>query len=267
MLRAPTSIALGAAILAALSAPALGATPEPGSAAVPQASVKLVTCSVATHEAAFKARMIRIEGTQRMGMRFTLLERTSATGFAPVQAPGLGRWRRSRPGVGTFGYRQAVKGLPQNAVHRMRVDFRWYGADGEVLSRTRRTSRACRQFDALPNLGVAIVGSAPTRVRGVRRYRVRVCQRRARRGQRCDVALLGGRRRARHRGRKPAGGRPAARDRVPRAGVLGLCQGRGRPRRRDRRELRARQRPGARVRRNSRTLNPDGPLGTKPPLR
>jgi hypothetical protein len=118
--------------------------------------------------------MLTVAGTQRMAMRFTLLERTSATGFEPVKAPGLGRWRRSRPGVGTFGYRQLVKGLPQNAIHKMRVDFRWYGTDGEVLSRARRKSRACRQFVALPNLGVAIVGSAPTRVRGVRRYRVRV---------------------------------------------------------------------------------------------
>ena len=174
MLRAPTSIALGAAILAASSATALGAPEKPGPAAAPQASVKLVACSVAAHEAAFKARMLRVAGTERMGMRFTLLERTSAAGFVPVKAPGLGRWRRSRPGVGTFGYRQAVKGLPQNAIHKMRVDFRWYGADGDVLSRARRTSRACRQFEALPNLGVAIVGSASTRTHGVRRYRVRV---------------------------------------------------------------------------------------------
>ncbi len=174
MLRAPTSTALGVAVLAALSAPVAAAAPEPGAADAPQASVKLVGCSVATHEAAFKARMVRIAGSRRMGVRFTLLERTDASGFTAVKAPGLGRWRRSRSGVGTFGYRQAVKGLPANAIHRMRVDFRWYGADGKVLSRTRRTSRSCRQFEALPNLAVSIVGSAKTRVQGVRRYRVQV---------------------------------------------------------------------------------------------
>jgi hypothetical protein len=166
MLRAPTSTALGAAVLAALSASV--------AAAAPQASVRVVACSVATHEAAFKARMVRIAGSRRMGVRFTLLERTDASGFAPVKAPGLGRWRRSRAGVGAFGYRQAVKGLPANAIHRMRVDFRWYGADGKVLSQTRRRSQPCRQFEALPNLGVAIVGSAKTTVQGVRRYRVQV---------------------------------------------------------------------------------------------
>jgi CARDB len=170
MLRAPITIALSAAVLAALSAPAAAA---PGAAA-PQASVRLVSCSVDTHEAAFKGRMTRIAGAERMAMRFTLLERTGSAGYRPVNAPGLGRWRRSRPGVGTFGYRQALKGLPQNAIHRMRVDFRWYAGDGEVLSRVRRTSRACRQFLALPNLGVSIVGSGPTQVKGVRRYRVRV---------------------------------------------------------------------------------------------
>jgi hypothetical protein len=174
MLRAPTCIALSAAVLAALSASAAGAPPDLAAADVPQASVRLVACSMDAHEAAFKGRMLRIAGAERMGMRFTLLERTGAPGFTPVKAPGLGRWRRSRPGVGTFGYRQAVKGLPQNAIHRMRVDFRWYDADGEVVARARRRSRACRQFQALPNLGVAIVGSAPTTVRGVRRYRVRV---------------------------------------------------------------------------------------------
>ena len=174
MPRAPISIALGAAVLAALSAPAAAAPPAPGAAETAKVSVRLVTCSVDTHEAAFKARMQQIAGTQRMGLRFTLLERTDATGFKPVKAPGLGRWRRSRPGVGTFGYRQAVKGLPANAVHRMRVDFRWYGADGDVIEKTRRTSRPCRQYVALPNLTVGLVGSAKTKVAGVRRYRVRV---------------------------------------------------------------------------------------------
>ena len=42
---------------------------------------------------------LRLEDADRMGLRFTLLERTGEATFEPVVAPGLGRWQRSRPGV------------------------------------------------------------------------------------------------------------------------------------------------------------------------
>ena len=42
------------------------------------ASVKLVTCSVETHEATFSARMQQVPGASRMAMRFTLFEQTGA---------------------------------------------------------------------------------------------------------------------------------------------------------------------------------------------
>jgi CARDB len=139
----------------------------------PPATVKLVDCSRATTSAAFYGRMKRIAGSQRMWMRFKLLEKRGA-GFEALQAPGLGRWHKSRPGVGTFGYRQAVRGLTSGASYRMQVNYRWYSPEGTVIARTRRRSAICRQFEALPNLKVSVAGVRKTKVDGVFRYAVLV---------------------------------------------------------------------------------------------
>ena len=166
MSRVALTVALAAIVVAASAVPA-SAAPQP-------ALVKLVKCSVAEHEAVFRGRMTRVDGAARMWMRFTLLERTGSAGFKPVRAPGLGVWRKSKPGVEVFGYRQAVQGLPLNAVHRMRIDFRWLDEERIVLQQFQRHSPSCRQFEALPNLTVTVVGSDATKVKGVTRYRVRV---------------------------------------------------------------------------------------------
>jgi hypothetical protein len=149
------------------------AVPASASAAPPQAFVKLAKCSLETHEAEFYARMRAVEGSERMALRITLLERTGAEGWRRVNAPGLRSWRSSKPGVGVFGYRQAVKNLPGNAAHRASVDFRWYSADGDVVQRARRRSRSCRQFAELPNL-VAQIARLGRVDKGVRRYVVQV---------------------------------------------------------------------------------------------
>ena len=160
-----------ALLIAALAAAALPA----GAAAAPlPASVKLARCSLATHEAAFYARMKEVPGSVRMAMRFTLLEETGGDRAGRVDAPGLRRWRSSKPGVQVFGYRQAVKNLPENASHRVRVAFRWYAEDGSELARAKRRSARCRQFAALPNLVAEITGVMGTRVAGVRRYQALV---------------------------------------------------------------------------------------------
>jgi CARDB len=153
---------------------AMAATPASAGAAPPIASVKLAKCSFTEHEAAFYARMRLVEGAERMALRFTLQERTGEAGFRTVRAPGLRRWRRSKPGVRTFGYRQVVRNLPENATHRMRVDYRWYDADGEELDRQQRRSRACRQFAELPNLVAEVARIRRTSRAGVRRYEIRV---------------------------------------------------------------------------------------------
>jgi hypothetical protein len=108
-----------------------------------------------------------------MAMRFKLLEK-GAAGFHVLKAPGLGRWRKSRPGVGTFSYKQAVRGLEKGTLYRAQVDFRWYDAAGAVIQTARRRSAACRQYDVLPNLTAKPVGVKRLRQQGVVRYLVLV---------------------------------------------------------------------------------------------
>jgi hypothetical protein len=163
-----------ALLITALVGAALAALPAHASAQQVRTSVRLVECSFEQHQATFRGSMHEIEGSARMAMRFTLLERTGADGFKPLKAPGLGRWHRAQPGTVSFGYRQVVKALPENAIYKMRVDFRWVAADGSVLAHVQRNSPPCRQFAALPNLRVQVLGAASTRVDGVVRYRVLV---------------------------------------------------------------------------------------------
>ena len=153
--------------IAAVAAAALAAA---ASAAPATVSVRLVKCSPDRHEAAFYGRMQQLPDASRMAMRFTLLQKTGADKMEPVNGPGLRRWHYSKPGVGAFGYRQGFRNLPDNATHRVRVDFRWYASDGSEVGRTRRRSARCRQFVDLPNLETRVTGVSPTNVDAVVRY-------------------------------------------------------------------------------------------------
>jgi CARDB len=162
---------LTAALVTAAAAAAV-ATPAVGDAR-PLASVRLNDCSIEGRSALFVARMHQVSGSQHMWLRFKLLEKGD-TGFRLVKAPGLGRWRKSKPDVGTFAYRQAMKGLEAGSLYRAQVDFRWYDADGNLLQTFRRRSAPCRQFDVLPNLAATPAASKALRQQGVVRYRVLV---------------------------------------------------------------------------------------------
>jgi CARDB len=162
-----------ALIISALAAAATTAAAS-AFAVPPPAAVKVVKCSFEDHEAAFHARMRLVDGATRMAMRFTLLEQTAADGAERLDAPGLRRWRSSKPGVGTFGFKQGFRNLPENASHRVRVSFRWYSADGEEVRRAKRRSALCHQFDELPNLVTRIARVAPSAVPGVMRYETTV---------------------------------------------------------------------------------------------
>jgi uncharacterized repeat protein (TIGR01451 family) len=137
------------------------------------ASVKLADCSIEDASALFLARMHRVGESEHMWLRFKLLEK-GESGFRALKAPGLGRWRKSKPGVGTFAYRQAVRGLETGSLYRAEVDFRWYDAEGSLIETARRRSPACRQFDVLPNLTATPVSGKTVDPQGVVRYRVLV---------------------------------------------------------------------------------------------
>jgi hypothetical protein len=154
-----------------IAALVVAAIPAAASAAPSTASVKLVKCSVEDHEAAFSARMQLVPGANRMALRFTLLEETGGKRAARVKVPGLRRWRSSRPGVKAFSYRQGFRNLPENASHRVRVDYRWYAEDGTEVDRATRRSARCRQFVELPNLFARLIEEQRTSVQGVVRYR------------------------------------------------------------------------------------------------
>jgi CARDB len=158
-------------MMLAAALPAPPATVEAAGAA--PASVKVADCSVEQSSAAFYARMRTVPDADRMWLRFTVQEK-HAGAYEALEAPGLSRWHKSKPGVAAFGYRQTVRGLQPGGVYRAKVSFRWYSATGELLERTRKLSRACRQFDELPNLTSAVTGSGPTKVPGVVRYLMRI---------------------------------------------------------------------------------------------
>ena len=157
-----------ALITTALAAAALAAA-APASAAAP-AKVRLVDCSVEDREAAFQGRMTLVPGANRMAMRFTLLAQTGEDGAQEIKAPPLRQWHRSKPGVRAFRYRQGFRGLVENTIYRVRVHFRWYSPDGEVIKRAKRRSPACRQFIELPNLGAQLTRVSQTGRAGVWRY-------------------------------------------------------------------------------------------------
>ena len=157
-------------LTAVLTTAALVAAASAAGAGGPPASVKVASCSVAEHSAAFYARMKLVDGAERMALRFTLLERTGVEGDKAVRAPGLRRWHWSKPGVVSLRYRQGVRNLKENATYRARVDFRWYSSSGAELLRAQRRSARCRQFVALPNLVARLTRIGPGKVAGVKRY-------------------------------------------------------------------------------------------------
>jgi hypothetical protein len=173
-MRRLTPVGLVGALAAGVLAAGAFAEPPEGRAARGLASVKVAQCSRAEHAGAFVGRMRRVPGTERMWMKFKLLELTGSGKYRSVRAPGLGRWRRSRLGVGGFRFRQRVRGLAAGTAYRARVGFRWYGDGHRLLRRTTRRSRKCRQYAALPNLRVVVLRSRPGSAADTLRYVVRV---------------------------------------------------------------------------------------------
>lgn len=132
----------------------------------PPATVAVTECVIKDdgdrgRSATFRGVMHAVRGSSRMQMRFTLLEKTGAGGFEALRQPELATWQRSRPGVKVFAYDQRVAGLRAGGSYRVRVAFRWLGADGTVVRRLARRSDSCRQPGALPNLTISGITWGP----------------------------------------------------------------------------------------------------------
>lgn len=147
------------------------------------AFVRLLECSrgpqAENRVATFRGTMRRVRRARGMSMRFRLQERVGDGRFSTVNAPGLGVWRKSLPGVRRFAHRQRIVGLAEGSAYRAVVSFRWHDRAGHVIHRVRRRSRACDQPGALANLSVLrIAGGGPVTGRPpVASYRVHVANR------------------------------------------------------------------------------------------
>lgn len=156
-------------------AAAVGLSAAPAAAAAP-ASVRLAGCHTSEDAEAryadFAGRMRAVPGTARMEMRFTVLQKLGAGGFARVDIPQLRAWRESRPGVRAFNYTQRVSRLREGGRYRVVVRFRWLDASGRALAEAKRRSPVCSQAGALPNLEIVAIVARPGELRGSVAYSV-----------------------------------------------------------------------------------------------
>jgi F0F1-type ATP synthase membrane subunit c/vacuolar-type H+-ATPase subunit K len=123
------------------------------------------------------AVMGTIAGTQRLQMRFALVERT-AHGQVLIHGGDLGQW--ISPTSSTLGQHASdkwvvnhpVTGVPVPGSYHFKVWFRWIGGGGQVIGRAQRATATCRQPDLRPNLYVKLFSSS--KVSGGERYTVQV---------------------------------------------------------------------------------------------
>ena len=123
------------------------------------------------------AVMGTLAGTQRLQMRFELLERT-AHGQVLIHGGDLGQW--ISPNSPTLGQHASdkwvvnhpVTGVPVPGYYRFKVWFRWIGGGGQVIGRAQRDTTSCRQPDLRPKLYVRLLSS--NKVSGGEGYTVQV---------------------------------------------------------------------------------------------
>jgi hypothetical protein len=143
------------------------AVPGQAQAALKLPSSQVLECKSGdageSRTATFQGRMRAIPRTDRMLMRFTLMERFGDQGLRSVAVPELKAWRSAKPGIRDFRYKQTVTGLQGGGDYRVSVDFRWLDADGNLLRKKRRLSGPCHQQGELANLKV---GGSPSALAG-----------------------------------------------------------------------------------------------------
>jgi hypothetical protein len=164
-------IACLATLLAAAAAPAQAQTTVPTRAALEACHTGAAPLD---RFAVFSAQMGAVPQSSRMEVRFDLLVRFGNGDFRRVQAPGLGAWRSSAPGIDIFRYRKQVANLQSSASYRALVRFRWLNEAGKPIQSSIRTTKSCKQPDLRADLTVGQVSAEPAGQPGRARYTVLV---------------------------------------------------------------------------------------------
>src|SRR4051812_42079340 len=131
--------------------------PSARAADKPPLAAKVTVCQTGetadARAAEFTASMPAIARTQRMQMRFVLLQRRGTKGkFRGLDVPDWGSWEKTDPGRAGFVFTKRIEGLLAPAAYRAKVFFRWYDKRGSVLRQATRTTPACEQPDLRPDL-------------------------------------------------------------------------------------------------------------------
>ncbi len=149
--RGRSAIANPGALLssASLGGAAQGGLPGAGVQA-PIASATVEQCVTAVTQGersvTFSGEMTAISGSVRMAMRIDVQEQApGGAAFQTINAPGLGVWRSSDPGVKTYRYLKQVRNLLAPAFYRAAVRFRWLNANGRLIKAVERNTPRCGQ--------------------------------------------------------------------------------------------------------------------------
>jgi hypothetical protein len=130
-------------------------------------SAKTTTCTTGADDseraATFTGSMPAASGTQRMQMRFVLVQRLGEKGaYKRVEVPGWGGWQKSDPGRPGFVFTKRVQALVAPASYRAQITFKWLDKKGHTQRTVTRTSTPCAQPDPRPDLTLAGLDIAAT---------------------------------------------------------------------------------------------------------
>jgi hypothetical protein len=127
-----------------------------GAAEPPRASLEDAICRQSPNPldraVAITAVMRPLSGTERMQLKFTLLEKPrEARAYTEVSGGDLGKWISpedptlgQRPGD-VWNLRKQVVNLAGPAIYRFHVRFRWTAARGRLLAIRSRWAKPCDQ--------------------------------------------------------------------------------------------------------------------------
>jgi hypothetical protein len=159
--------------LAALAFAAVVAVPAAAASAPtpPRSQLSGFACTHAldpgARAVAIKATMRPLGGTQKMAMRFELLERAPGMPVEEVTGGDLGTWRTpANPTLGQlpgdiWRVQKSVYNLDVPFNYQFRVTFRWTGSTGKVIGTATRYTKTCHQVELRPDLAVKSIAVAP----------------------------------------------------------------------------------------------------------